>query len=125
MGNTTGKSRYEMKEDAHGALRTCKCKAERLNHGNLQLEDSLPRSRRKEAPFSAPLTFPEQSATFLNMRKYIIEGRKVKTYRFIGLSDKTTIAIAHVPLHPRAFIYCHIINYGCCQSLKNRIIVKC
>ena len=58
MGNTTGKSRYEKKEDAHGAPRTCKYKAERLNHGNLQQEDTLRRSRRKEVPFFALLTFP-------------------------------------------------------------------
>lgn len=58
VGNTAGKSRYEKKEDAHGAPRTYKYKAERPNLGSLQPEDASRRSRRKEVPFFALLTFP-------------------------------------------------------------------
>jgi hypothetical protein len=62
VGNTAGKSMYEMKEGDHVVLWTCKCKVARPNHGNPQQVDTSPRSKRREEPFSDLLTFSQQSA---------------------------------------------------------------
>jgi hypothetical protein len=67
VGNTTDKSMCEMKASDHETLWTCICKAGKPNHGNLPLVNISLRSRKREEPFSALQTFPQQSAKFLSI----------------------------------------------------------
>lgn len=61
VGNTAGKSMYVMKVSDHEVPKTCRCKDEKPSHGNPQLEDISQKSKRREEPFFALLTFPLQS----------------------------------------------------------------
>lgn len=55
-----------MKASDHETPWTCICKAGKPIHGNLPLVNISLRSRKREEPFSALLTFPQQSANFLS-----------------------------------------------------------
>ena len=59
MGNTIGKSMYEMKGGDCEALWTCKCKVARPDRGNPQQVDTSLRSKRRAKPFSDLVTFPQ------------------------------------------------------------------
>ena len=82
-GNTTGKNMYEMKASDHQVQWICICRAVKPNHGNLQLVNILPMSKRIEEPSFDRLSFSQQSVKSVFQQKkteHLSTNHKILSY---------------------------------------------